>query len=157
MISKPEDFFLLAWKQHLDASLRMAQTVIDGAIRIRELQLQAAADAHADAEATRKSIAAASDPVQVLRLQAEWTRANVEKCAAYWRSMFQALADTQGALVSCLGTPAPAAVPGADPDSRRALLGLIDNAYQQWLDSTQQFYKLPAIPAQASTQRRAAA
>lgn len=155
MNSNPEDFFMQACKQQLDASLRIVETLIDGAIRIRELQLQAAAAAHADAEATRKSIAAATDAVQVLRLQGQWVAANAEKCAAYWRSMYQALADTQGRLASSLAAPAPAALPGAD--SRKVLLGLIDNAYKQWLDGTRQFYKLPAIPAQVPAQNRAAA
>jgi len=35
---------------------------------------------------------------------------------------------------------------------------VIDSTYKQWLDTTQQFYRLPAIPAQAAvSERRAAA
>lgn len=148
MNGKPEDFLMQAWKQQLDASLRFIEILIEGATKLHEVQLEAAADAHADAEATRKSVAAA-DPSQLLKLQTEWAGANMEKCAAYWRGLYGVAAETQAELVKCLCAQPLAAAPGGD--SSKALLGLIDNAYKQWLDTTQQFYKLPAIPTQQPT------
>lgn len=53
MTAKPEDFLLQAWKQQLDLGLRLAGTIVGGAIK----------------------------------LQSDWTRANAEKCAAYWREL----------------------------------------------------------------------
>jgi hypothetical protein len=50
------------------------------------------------------------------------------------------------------GAPAP-----SEEDPKKAFLTLIDSAYKQWLDATQQFYKLPAIPAAAKPEQRAAA
>ena len=35
---------------------------------------------------------------QLVKLQAEWTRANMEKCAAYWRDLYEVAARTQGEL-----------------------------------------------------------
>ena len=148
MTSKPEDFVMQAWKKQCDTSLRAMETLIEGATKIREAQLEAASFAHADAEATRKAIAAATDPSQLLRLQTEWARANVEKALAYWRSNYQTVMETNAELVKCLYSAA--AVAGAGPDafkgadfdaSRQALLGMVDGAYKQWLESVQQLYK----------------
>ena len=87
MTAKPEDFLLQTWKQQLDLGLRLIETMVEGAIKLREVQIEAATDAHADAVATRKSVADANDLAQLVKLQAEWTRANVQKCAAYWRDL----------------------------------------------------------------------
>jgi phasin family protein len=154
MSTRPDEFLVQAWKQQLDAGLRIIETVIEGAEKLREAQLQAAADAHADAEATRKAIAAASDPAEILRLQNEWMNANVRKCMAYWRSLYEVAAETDAEVAKCAcGAALPLSaqgVPALGPDaSKQALFNLIDNTYRQWLDATQQFYKLPAIPAQA--------
>jgi phasin family protein len=153
MSTQPEVFLVQAWKQQLDTGLRLIETVIEGAEKLRESQLEAAVEAHADAEATRKAIAAATDPAEIFRLQNEWMNANVRKCAAYWRSLYEVIAetDTEVARCACAVSPTSAqSVPGFGPDvSNQALFNLIDNAYRQWLDATQQFYKLPAVPAQA--------
>jgi len=154
--TQAEDFLVQAWKQQLDVGLRLVEAMADGATRLREMQIEAATDAHADAVATRKSIAAAADVTQLLKLQTEWARANAEKCAAYWRALAEIAAQTRNELARCAGVQAPALI-GSDDDSKKALLSLIDNAYKQWLDTTQQFYKLPAIPAEAATPKRRAA
>jgi phasin family protein len=156
MTGKPEDFLTQAWKQQLDVGLRLIETMVEGATRLREVQIEAAADAHASAVATRKSVAAAADAEQLLKLQTEWARANAEKCAAYWRTLYEVAAQTQGELSRCLCAQAPG-IPG-DDESKKALFSVIDNTYRQWLDATQQFYKFPAIPAGAAvSERRAAA
>jgi phasin family protein len=156
MTAKPEDFLVQAWKQQLDIGLRLIETMVEGATKLREVQIEAAADAHADAAATRKSIAAATEAEELLKLQTGWARANAEKCSAYWRALYEVAAQTQGELARCLCAQAPV-IPG-DDESSKALLSVIDNTYKQWLDATQQFYKLPAIPAGAAvSERRAAA
>ena len=141
MTPKPDEFLIQAWKQQLDLGLRLIETMVEGAIRLREVQLEAATDAHADAVATRKSLADASDLAQVVKLQAEWTRANVQKCAAYWRDLYEVATRTQGELASRAGVQAPAAV--VNDDSNKALFGMIDNAYREWLGATQKFYRIP--------------
>ena len=100
MSHNTEDFLVQAWKQQLDAGMRAIETIVEGATRLHEVQIEAAADAHADAVATQKAMAAATDMSQLLKLQAEWTRANAEKCGAYWRDLYGVLARTQAALAS---------------------------------------------------------
>ena len=157
MITQPNDFLMQAWKQQVDGSLRTIETLVEGATRLREIQLEAAADAHAGLEATRKAIAATTDPARVLELQAQWVRANAEKCAAHWRRFCEVGAQTQASLAQCM-LPAPAAAaPAAVDESKRAMMTLIDQAYKQWLDTAQHFYKLPAIPAQSKPEARTAA
>jgi len=94
MSVKADDFLIVAWKQQLDTGLRLMEAAIEAAIRLHEAQLEAATEAHADAVATRKAIAAARDAAEVLRLQSEWTRANIDRCLACWRSMAEAAMQT---------------------------------------------------------------
>ena len=170
MTTKPEDFLLQAWKQQLDFGLRLIETIAEGAIKLRQAQLEAAAETHADAVATRKSAADAGDLAQLAKLQAEWTRANVQKCAAYWRDLYEVATRTQGELASRAGVQPPAAAIEGDPN--KALFGMIDDAYRGWLDATQKFYRidpgklaeaklpgeeLPPVPAKPKASRRAAA
>jgi phasin family protein len=152
MSTRPEEFFVQAWKQQLDTGLRIIESVFEGAEKLRESQLQAAVESHADAEATRKAIAATTDAAEIFRLQNEWMSANVRKCAAYWRSFYEVVAQTDAEVIKCAcGAASPASAQALGPDeSNRALFNLVDNACRQWLDATQQFYKLPAIPAQAA-------
>ena len=83
MNAKPEEMFMQAWKAQLDAGLRAIETLTQSAIRMHEVQLSAATQAHADAEATRAVIAAATDPSQLTRLCAGWARSNAGKSFAY--------------------------------------------------------------------------
>jgi phasin family protein len=146
MTTKPEDFLLEAWKRQADAGLRLVEAMVEGSTRIRELQLEAAAEAHADLEATRKALAAATGMPQLLKLQTKWAQANASKCLAYWRSVCEAAMQTDAALVKCAcgqaAVPLPESFKSADLEaSREALLGMVDSAYKQWLDAAQRFYK----------------
>src|SRR5262249_25877968 len=169
MTPKAEDFLLQAWKQQLDIGLRLIETMVEGAIQMRQVQLEAATDTHTNAAKTRKSVADASDLAQLVKLQADWTRVNVQKCAAYWRDLYEVATRTQGELASRSGVRAPAAALEGDPN--KAFFGMIDDAYRGWLDATQRFYriepgklaeeKLPgeglAVAAKPKPSRRAAA
>ena len=162
MNGKTDDFLVQVWKQQLDAGLRVMEALVEGATKLREMQLEAAARAHADLEATRKSMAAATDIGRLLELQTEWARANAQRCAEYWRGLYDVAARTQadiaGSVVPRL--PAAAAAPAAPADaSKEAVLNLIDQAYKQWLDATQQFYRVPTMPmpAAAKPEKRASA
>jgi phasin family protein len=144
--AKPEDMFMQAWKAQLDAGLRVLETITEGAIRMHEAQLEAATEAHADADATRKAILAATDASQLMKLCAEWSHANAEKSLAYWRSLFETVMQTDAAVAKCVGSGMPVALPEvfktAELDaSKQAMLGLIDGAYRQWLDAAQRMYR----------------
>ncbi|HWD21553.1 MAG TPA: TIGR01841 family phasin [Burkholderiales bacterium] len=99
---KPDDFLLDAWKQQVDIGFRVLETLIEGATKLHEAQLEAACDAHADLVATRKTIAAATSAPELLKLQAQWAGANMESCMAYWRQMYEAMSDTNADLVNCM-------------------------------------------------------
>ena len=141
MTSEPEDFLLQAWKRQVDSGMHLVETLVEGATRLHEVQIEAAADAHADLEATRKSVAAAADVPQLLKLQGEWAAANARKCAAYWRDLYAVVAQTQSELARCACAETSAL---SEKPSNKALLGAIDDAYRQWLDATRQFYRVPA-------------
>jgi phasin family protein len=147
MITQPNDFLMRAWKQQVNGCLLTIETLVEGATKLHGLQLEAAVDAHADLEATRKAMVATTDPARVLELQAQWARASAEKCAAYGRRFYEVAAQTQASLAQYMVSAA--AAPAAADDSKQAVLTLIDQAYKQWLDTAQQFYKLPAVPAQS--------
>ena len=127
-----EKLFMQTWKTQLDAGLRMFEAIAEGAMRIYEAQLEAMTEAHADAEATRKAIVAATDPAQVMKLCAEWARANTEKSLACCRSF----AETDREVVKCVGTPI------ALPQGVGAGLGMVDSAYKQWMESVQRLYQV---------------
>ncbi len=154
MTAKPEDLLTQAWKQQLDIGLRAMEALVEGTARLRQMQLEAATAAHADLDSARKSLAATSDLSRLMELQAQWTRANAERCADYWRKVHEVAVQTQAQLAGCWQVRQPAASP-VDP-SKQALFTLMDSAYKQWLDATQQFYKPPTAPG-ARPQHRAAA
>jgi phasin family protein len=157
MNGKPEDFLMQAWKQQLDIGLRVMETLVEGATKLREMQLEAATQAHADLEATRKSLASAGDVARLLELQMWWTRANAQKCADYWRGVYDVAMRTQTDLAGCFAARPAAAAAAPVDESKQAMLQLLDNAYKQWLEATQQFYKLPAFPPAARPDRASAA
>jgi phasin family protein len=135
MTSKADAVLAPAWKRQCDAGLRAIEAMIEGATKIHQTQLQAAAEAHASAEATRTALAAATDPAQVFRLQTEWARANAQKSFAYWRSMAQAVVETDAELAKCMYGQAPAVLAGmVNADALGAL-------YKRWFDSVSQVYK----------------
>ena len=90
------------WKAQLDTAMRITEAIIEGSTRMHEVQIEAATDAHADAVATQKSLAAASDPAELLRIQTEWLAANQKKSMEYWRHLVEAAAETNARVMGCL-------------------------------------------------------
>ena len=142
MTTKPDDFLLQVCKRQADCGMRMLEAVVEGSTRLHEIQRRAAAQAHADAETTRTAFAAAGDALQLLTLQAQWAQANAGKSLEYWRSVSQALMETQAALMKCAAGDGAARLP--EP----VLLGAVDSVYRQWLDAVQGLYQ-PAGKAAA--------
>lgn len=113
MATTTDNAMMDAWKQQLDAAMRMTEAIIEGSTRVHEVQLEAATEAHADAVATQKSLAAARSPAEMLRIQAEWLAANQKKSMEYWRQLYEAAAATHAELLSCLRESAPHETPEA--------------------------------------------
>lgn len=131
---------LEAWKRQFDTTLQVIEAMTEGAARMREGQLQAAVDAHANAAAAQQSAANACDPTQLLSAETQWVQHNVEQSVEYWRSLFAAALETQSSLLGCLAQhPALKAVPGAAIDfetPKNAMLGIVEKACNQWLEAT---------------------
>jgi hypothetical protein len=147
MSSQAMDAALGGWKRQLDAALRAIEALTEGSMKMRETQLAAAAEAHASAEATRKLLDTAWDAQQLWRIQNEWLLASLRSSAAYWRQVHQAAWETQGQVARCLCQPAGllAPQPVLSETSKGALLDMMDEAYQRWLQATQQFYAAPLV------------
>jgi len=141
-MTKAEQPALEAWKKQLDATWRMLETMTEGARRMGEIQLEAAVAAHAGIEASRKALAGAQDPQELWRVQAEWLSRNLSETINYWQRLQQAALETQSALGGGLTAEAPSAEAGS------AVAHMMDSAFRQWLQTTQQFYSAPLVAAQ---------
>ena len=144
MTPMPADFFIKACKDNIDCGMRVIEALTEGAARVRELQLEAATEVHANTVATQKAIAACGDPTEMWKQYSQWMLANAQKSAAYWQSIAQAMSETNAAVFKSLTQVAQqvqASSPLGDADAARAALGgMIDNAYKQWMDATREFY-----------------
>lgn len=153
MNARPDEVLVQSWKQQLDRGMRAVEAVIEGATRLHEVQLEAATVAHADTVATHKALAEAKNAGDLFRLQAEWTRRNAEKSLRYWRDVSECAMQCGAEVAKCLGagnplTAVPDALKSADFDtSKQALLSVIDNAYKQWLQASERFYRMPSTSA----------
>jgi phasin family protein len=109
MASTTDDRLMGAWKSQLDTALRITEAIIEGSTRLHEVQIEAATEAHADAVATQKALAAAGAPAELLRIQTEWMVANQRKSMEYWRSLYQVAAQTNAEVMQRLRDAAPKA------------------------------------------------
>ncbi len=109
MATTTDNAMLETWKRQLDASMRITEAIIEGSTRMHEVQIEAATEAHADAVATQRSLASAAGPADLLRIQTEWLAANQRKSMEYWRHLYEAAAETNARVMSCLGNAAPRA------------------------------------------------
>ena len=136
-----------AWKKQFDTALQLVETMTEGAAKMREWQLQAAVDAHANATATQKAAAKAGDPAGLLSAETQWMQHNVEQAASYWRILFETGLETNANLLKCLlqqqsaqGAPGAAAELDA---SKNALLEMIESGYTQWLEAARRLVPPP--------------
>jgi hypothetical protein len=139
----PADFFVKACKQNIDCGMQVIEALVEGAAKVRELQLEAASEAHAGTVATQKSIAATNDPAEMWKQYGQWMLSNAQKSATYWQTVAQACAETNAAVFKCMTSGAQqfqASLPGGGDAAKTALSGMIDGAYKQWLDATREFY-----------------
>lgn len=140
--AKPEEMAVTAWKGGIDTWWRALEAMTEGARKLHEIQLEAAVEAHACTEASRRQFAEATDPQAAWRIQTEWASRNLADAQAYWRRIAETAGETQAAVAECLcGKPftvPPAGEPGA-------MLEMMDKAYRQWLETTRQLYAGAAV------------
>jgi len=98
----PENPLLQEWKQQLDIGFRVIEAILEGATKLHEAQLDAACAAHADAVATQKALARATNAPELLRLQAQWASATAQNWALYWRALQECAMQCNTDLAKCV-------------------------------------------------------
>jgi phasin family protein len=109
MATTTDNAMMDAWKRQIDATMRITEAIIEGSTRMHEVQIEAATEAHADAVATQKALAAAAGPAELLRIQTEWLAANQKKSMEYWKGLYEAASETNAQVMNCMRDAAPRA------------------------------------------------
>jgi hypothetical protein len=139
------DAAVAAWKRQLDVAFELAETMVEGAEKARDIQRGAAADTRAWLEAARKSFAAAA-PEEFTALQTRLANENLGKIAEYWSRLAANARDTQARFVTILARGT-----GTTPllEDKATFSQAIDAGYKQWLETLRKLY--PTLtPAQSS-------
>jgi hypothetical protein len=137
MSAIPADFGVAAWQRQVDVALKVAEAIVEGTEKARQIQLAAALDTHAWLEATRKSLTETPAITDVVALQPKLAAESMSKVAQYWSSIGANARDTQTRVLKLLlegSVAAPA------PASQEALTSMMDAGYKQWLDAVKQLY-----------------
>jgi len=119
MFKTPEQF-ASANKATVDSLLSLANTALASAERIAALNLNTARSVLEDSVSGAKAILGAKDAQEALTIQASLTQPNVEKAAAYSRSVYEISAQTQEELSKM--------VEAQFGDFQKTVAGLLDKA-----------------------------
>lgn len=106
MLSLPNDAAFAACKRQIEVALEIAEAIVEGAEKAREIQLAAAVDAHAALEATRKSLETATSLPQLAEAQLRLATGNLGNAITYWGSLAGNARDVQLRIATIL-TGAP--------------------------------------------------
>ena len=147
MTPMPSEAAATAWKRQLDVALQVAEAVVEGTRAAREIQREAAVDAHTWVKAARQSLAA-TPPAELMALQMRLANENLGKIAGYWSALTANARDTQQRVLEILlrdtvATPLLAQTVQVGPEATRPLNDLVDAGYRQWLETLRHFYSMP--------------
>lgn len=140
MTTNPEKLMLDAWKQQSETWLRVIHAMTEGAEKVRAAQLAVADDANADMPRVEKSVVDAENPLELWNAELAWTMTNMEKAAAYWRSLFDACNETNVKICSCLSEQAQAF--GSRAGEASPALGAITAAYGEMFRNSQRMFAM---------------
>jgi Phasin protein len=144
MATGTEQFFD-AWKKQVETSVRMMDAVVEAMAKMRSAQLSSANETHECAQALKKALADAKDARELWTAQWNWALASCERSAAYWRSLFEAMTQANGALGHCVQEGMQGAVPAPSGDGIGFTgLAAMDNAYREMLNHSQQLLQYAA-------------
>jgi phasin family protein len=121
MSINPEQF-AAANKATVDSLLSVANTALASAERIAALNLNTVRSALEDSVSGAKSVMAAKDPQEALKLQSSLTQPAVEKAVAYSRSVYEITSQTQQELAKM--------VEAQFGDFQKSMAGMVEMAYQ---------------------------
>src|SRR5207237_8070876 len=74
---------MTAWKQQIDLGLQVAEAIVAGVEKAREIQRDAAAETHARLEEARSAVATTS-PTELAALQMRLANEHLGKLAQHW-------------------------------------------------------------------------
>ena len=112
--------FVAANKTNVETLLTLANTALASAERIAALNLNTARSVLEDSVSGAKALMSAKDPQEAMAIQASLTQPNVEKAAAYSRSVYEISAQTQEELSKM--------VEAQFGDFQKTVAGLLDKA-----------------------------
>jgi len=95
--SGTEQFFE-AWKRQVETGVRAMDAVVEATAKMRAAQLDAANETHRRAQDLEKALLDAKTPQELWNAQWNWAVACSERSAAYWRNLFQAMTEANGAI-----------------------------------------------------------
>jgi len=101
--------FFEAWKKQAEVSVRMMDAVVEATAKMRGTQLSAANETHERTQALEKALADAGNAQEMWGAQWNWALATCERSAAYWRSLFEAMAEANGRADAIADQPKKAA------------------------------------------------
>ena len=143
MSASPAEVGLGAWKRQMDVALQVAEAMVEGAEKAREIQLAAGVDAHAWLEASRKALAEAPGMTEIAALESRLATENLGKVAQYWVRLAANARDTQTGIFKLLleqSTAPLLSVQPQAPAAQDALSSIIDAGYKQWLETLRSLY-----------------
>ncbi|MGE5128970.1 MAG: phasin family protein [Sphingomonadaceae bacterium] len=150
MEAKPDEVAVRALKGQFDTALRVIEAITEGSMKMRDAQLTAATEAHADAAATLKLLEKAGDPQELTRIHSEWLAASLQKSLGYWTSLFTTMVETQTNIAQCMAQPVQAAAAEAQAPAEMPLpmpmQKAMDALYKPWLETTQELLASVARP-----------
>jgi hypothetical protein len=91
-----------AWKLQFDSALRMIEALSEGAMKMHETQMEAAADTHANAVAAQQSALKAADAAELLRIESKWAMHNFQHAADYWKQLAEVVMETNARMAKCI-------------------------------------------------------
>ena len=143
MSANPIELGMTAWKRQIEVALQIAEALVEGAEKARQIQLAAGVDTHAWLEASRKAIAESPGIAELTAAESKLLTENMGKVAQYWSELAANARDTQGrvfkVLVDGVGT-APLFTAGPQAHASQDALSIIDAGYKQWVDTLRSLY-----------------
>ena len=134
----PAELGMNAWKHQVDITFQIAEALVEGAEKAREIQLAAGVDAHALLEAARKVIADAQGPTDLAAAESKLVTENLGKMADYWTQLAVNARDTQGRIFKLMMDGSPLAESATTQAG--ALTSAFDAGYKQWLETLRSLY-----------------
>jgi hypothetical protein len=138
------DQFFDAWKQQVEASVRVMDALVEADAKLRSSQLSAANEAHERTQALEKALADCKNAQELWGAQWNWALATCERSAAYWRNLFEVMQEANAKMARCMQERVQGAAQTRGAGELPATgFPAFDQAYRELLKTSQQFF--PAL------------